>query len=158
MKQKPKEILGYIINGLTIIIYFALLFILDIPPALRILQYMGWILLVGGVVFILLSILSLLRKNPDSVIISGVFGMVRHPMYLGSILIYLAMALFLPHWIMITLSIINVIYIYWFMVWEEKENIEKFGDDYDRYLESIPRTNFMTGITRKINKKARREI
>jgi len=41
MQQKSKEILGYIVNGLTIVIYFALLFVLEIPPALQVLQYVG---------------------------------------------------------------------------------------------------------------------
>jgi len=70
------------------------------------------ILLVAGIVFIILSISTLLRKHTEPVISSGVFGVVRHPMYFGSILIYLAMAFFLPHWIMAALSTVNVIYIY----------------------------------------------
>ena len=70
---------------------------------------------------------TLLVKHTEPVISSGVFGVVRNPMYFGSILLCLAMASFLPHWIMAALSAFNVIYIYWFMVLEEQENIKKFG-------------------------------
>jgi len=153
MQQKSIEILGYIINGSTIAIYFILLSVLEIPPALTILAPVGWLLLITGATFILLTISTLLRKQTDSVISSSVFSVVRHPMYLGSILIYLAMVCFLPHWIMAILTAVNVIYIYWFMVIEEKQDILKYGADYERYMGSVPRANLFSGFIRLLRSK-----
>jgi protein-S-isoprenylcysteine O-methyltransferase Ste14 len=153
MQQKSKEILGYLINASTIVIYFILLSILEIPPVLTILAPVGWLLLITGATFILLTIATLLRKHTESVISSSVFSIVRHPMYLGSILIYLAMVCFLPHWIMAILIAVNVIYIYWFMVLEEKQDILKYGADYERYMQSVPRANLFSGFIRLLRRK-----
>ena len=155
MQQKSKEVLGYIVNGLTIAVYFALLSVLEIPPALHVLQYVGWILLVTGIAFVILTTTALLGKHTEAVVSSGVFSVVRHPMYLGSISIFLSMACFLPHWLMAILSAFNVIYIYWFMVLEEQKNIEKFGDDYERYMQSVPRVNLLAGFIRLLRRRRR---
>ena len=153
MQQKSKVILGHIVNGLTIVIYFALLFVLEIHPALQVLQYVGWILFAAGIAFIILSISTLHRKHTETVISSGVFGVIRHPIYLGSIFLYLAMAFFLPHWIMAALSAFNVVYIYWFMALEEQENIKKFGVEYERYMQSVPRANLLAGFIQLLRSK-----
>ena len=156
MQQKSKEVLGYIVNGLTIVVYFVLLSVLEIPPALNMLQYVGWILLAVGIALVILAFAALLGKHTKAVIDSGILSVVRHPMYLGAILIFLAMAFFLPHWIMVILSVVSIIYIYWFMVVEEKRNIEKFGDDYERYMQSVPRVNLLSGFI-QLQRRRKRE-
>ena len=153
LPQKSKEILGYIVNVSTIAIYFVMLSVLEIPHALQVLQFMGLILFAAGIIFIILTIATLVIKPADSVISSGVFSVVRHPMYLGAIFIFLSMACFLPHWIMVTLAVVNVIYIYWFMVVGEQKNIEKFGDDYKHYMQSVPRANLFVGFIRLLRSK-----
>ena len=155
MLHRLIEIIGLIINGLTIAIYFAMLFLLQVPPAPMVIQLVGWILLVVGIALIILSTVTLFRKRTDSVISSGVFSLIRHPMYLGSIFLFLAMPCFLPHWIMVILAVVNAIFIYWFMLNEEQKNIEKFGDEYERYMQSVPRANLFTGLTRSLRRKQR---
>jgi protein-S-isoprenylcysteine O-methyltransferase Ste14 len=146
MQQKSKEVIGYIVNGLTIVVYFALLSVLEIPPALDILQYVGWILLAVGIALVILAFAALLGKHTKAVIDRGILSVVRHPMYLGAMFIFLAMVFFLPHWIMAILSLVSIIYIYWFMVVEETRNIEKFGDDYESYMQLVPRVNLLAGF------------
>jgi protein-S-isoprenylcysteine O-methyltransferase Ste14 len=153
MKQKSKERIGYLVNISTIVIYFVLLSVVEIPPALAFLQYAGLALFAAGLVFIILSTITLVIKSTDSVINSGVYSVVRHPMYLGAIFIFLSMAFFLPHWIMVVLAVVNVIYIYWFMLIGEQQNIEKFGDDYVRYMQSVPRANLIAGFIRLLRRK-----
>lgn len=155
MLHRLIEIIGLIINGLTIAIYFAMLFLLQVPPAPMVIQLVGWILLVVGIALIILSTVTLFRKHTDSVISSGVFSLIRHPMYLGSIFLFLAMPCFLPHWIMVILAVVNAIFIYWFMLNEEQKNIEKFGDEYERYMQSVPRANLFTGLIRSLRRKQR---
>jgi protein-S-isoprenylcysteine O-methyltransferase Ste14 len=155
MQHKSIEILGYIINVLTIAIYFAMLFFLEIPPAPIALQIVGWILFIAGIALILLTVLTLRKKHTESVIWSGVFSVVRHPLYLGSIFLFLAMPCFLPYWIMFILAVVNAIYIYWSMLNEEQKNIKKFGDEYERYLQSVPRVNLFAGFIRLLRSKQR---
>jgi protein-S-isoprenylcysteine O-methyltransferase Ste14 len=155
MQQKSIEVVGYIVDGLTVIVYCVLLFVLEVPPDLNVLQYAGWILLVAGTALVILTIAALLRKR-TVMIDNGIFSVVRHPMYLGSMCIFLALSFFLPHWIMAILSAVAIVYIYWFTVVEEKRNIERFGDNYRRYMQSVPRINLLAGIIR-LQRSMRRE-
>jgi protein-S-isoprenylcysteine O-methyltransferase Ste14 len=155
MKQKSLEILGYIVNCFTIIIYFSLLFVLKDPPGYKYLPILGWFLFVSGIAFIILAIITLHGEHTAAVITVNVFSVVRHPMYLGASLLYLSMVCFLPHWIIISLSIVNVLIIYWFMVIEEKKNIKKFGGEYARYMQSVPRANLFAGFFRLLVSKRR---
>jgi protein-S-isoprenylcysteine O-methyltransferase Ste14 len=153
MQNQIKENLGYIINGLTIALYFFMLFNVDVPPELAFLQYGGWIFFIAGIALIILSFVALLGPHPKPVIEHGILSVVRNPMYLGSIFVYLAMAFFMPHWIMIVLAVVNALIIYWDMVIEEQKNIEKFGDDYARYMQAVPRANIFAGFMRLIHNK-----
>jgi len=157
MKQGFKEILGYVFSGITIIVYFVLLSILENPPVLNILQYFGWISFVTGIIFMVLAIATLLKNHTKAVINRGIYSIVRHPLYLGAMFLFLAMGFFLPHWIMIILSAVNIMYIYWFMIVEDKKNIEKFDDNYKQYMQFVPRVNFLYGLIRQIYNKERKK-
>ena len=157
MSQKSKNILGYVVNGLTIVIYFVLLFVLETPPGLAFLNYVGFLLFFSGIILIVLTVVTLRRAHAGRVITSGVFSVVRHPMYLGSILLFISMACFLPHWIMVILSVVNVLYIYWFMIIGDQNNIQKFGEEYRRYMQSVPRANIIAGFIHLLQRKLREE-
>jgi len=78
-----------------------------------------------------------IREEPI-VIREGVFSMVRHPIYLSAILLYLAL-LFLSPSIFATVVwfLIIVFYIY-ISKYEEKMLIEKFGNTYMDYIREVP--------------------
>ena len=56
---------------------------------------------------------------------------------------------------MVILSFVNIIYIYWFIEAEEKRNIEKFGDNYERYVQSVPRVNLLADFLRLLPRRRR---
>jgi len=155
MQSKAIENIGYLVNAMTILVYFGLLFVLETPSALVFLRYLGLILFGSGIILIILAILALRRDQTGTVINSGAFAVVRHPMYLGSILLFISMSCFLPHWIMVALSVINLFIIYRFMLEGERQNLEKFRDAYARYMEVVPRANLFTGVIRLLQRKRR---
>lgn len=78
-----------------------------------------------------------IQKKPH-VITQGVFNIVRHPIYLGSILFYLGL-------ILLTFSILSVIM--WILIiilyfkisqYEEKLLKNKFGKEYEKYQKKVP--------------------
>ena len=148
MSDKLKEKASYVFHILTFIVYFILLFFLEIPTALQFLQYFGVLFFILGMIFLILSIISLMQNKTGGLLQTGVYGIVRHPMYLGAILLFSAMVLFLPHWIMLILAAINIIIVYRFMLDGEKQNIKKFGAEYRNYMKRVPRMNFVIGLIR----------
>jgi protein-S-isoprenylcysteine O-methyltransferase Ste14 len=40
---------------------------------------------------------------------------------------------------------------------EEESNIERFGDDYRRYMQQVPRMNFVVGIIRLIRRRKKKK-
>ena len=148
MSEKLKEKASYVFHILTFIAYFIFLSILEIPPALQFLQYFGVLLFLLGMIFLILSISMLMRNKTGSLIQTGVYGIVRHPMYVGAILLFSAMVLFLPHWIMLILVAINIIIVYRFMLDGERQNIKKFGAEYRNYMAHVPRANLILGLIR----------
>jgi protein-S-isoprenylcysteine O-methyltransferase Ste14 len=79
---------------------------------------------------------------------TGIFGLIRHPLYFGSALWSIALVL-------ISQSILSIILgggaIFCFWMASQKEddfNIKKFGDRYRDYMNKVPRWNVFKGLRR----------
>jgi len=103
-----------------------------IPVAAVIFFISGWMARSG-----LKIVFGQVREQPH-VITEGVFSMVRHPVYLGAILLYLAL-------IISTLSITS--FIFWLVIivfyvyiskTEEKLLTNRFGEEYKEYMKKVP--------------------
>ena len=153
MKQEKKETLGYVVNGLSFALFFYLASTLDVPDVSPLIKYLAWILLGSGLVLIVLSITTLVSNRDVGLIEWGIYGIVRHPMYLGAMLLFLSWIFFLPHWIIVLISSVNIAVVYWFILQGESQNITKFGDRYRRYMETVPRINLLVGLIRRLQSK-----
>jgi len=81
---------------------------------------------------------------------TGIYALVRHPQYLGGILaIFVATLLFYPHWLFVVLGIPGAVILYWGTKEEEKRLIERFGGEYQDYMQRVPRMNLILGIIRQ---------
>lgn len=81
---------------------------------------------------------------------SGIYGMVRHPQYLGWALVSLSLVLIRQHYIIVTVGGICIILIYVSMIEEEKEMIIKFGEKYQEYMTKVPRWNLFFEIIKRL--------
>jgi protein-S-isoprenylcysteine O-methyltransferase Ste14 len=105
-------------------------------------QIISWILLMLSAYAVITGYLLLKRKGkPDSnfentsiLVKSGIYGYIRHPLYLSVFLLGTGIMLKDPGPVQITLGFINLIAIYVTARIEEKEMIAKFGDDYNEYM------------------------
>jgi protein-S-isoprenylcysteine O-methyltransferase Ste14 len=75
----------------------------------------------------------------------GVYAVVRHPLYVSFLLISLSLGLLSQHWLNAVLGAIVMALLYNDMCREEKSNLERFGDDYQRYMQAVPRLNLVNG-------------
>lgn len=127
----------------------------------------GWIVLAISAIFGWLPILTLRRKGgvpkkksymqTTRVVDSGIYGIVRHPQYLAGVIMSIAMPLIAQHWLVAVFGAVAIFIHYLDTFSEEKSCVEKFGDDYRRYMERVPRMNFLLGMVRKLSRRRRGE-
>ncbi len=79
---------------------------------------------------------------------TGIYSIVRHPQYVTFILFALSGMLLFQHWIVILLGIPIIPLMYIDLLRADKQLIEKFGNDYKKYMKKVPRANFVLGIIR----------
>jgi len=84
---------------------------------------------------------------------SEIYAVVRHPQILSWILMMSASILISQHWLAAIIGVPISVWGYKEAVKEEKDLIIKFGDDYKRYMQKVPRMNFILGTIRLLRKK-----
>jgi protein-S-isoprenylcysteine O-methyltransferase Ste14 len=146
MKRISLDTAGMAVNGLSIALFFYLASTLNVPNFPNIFKYFAWLLFTAGLILIILSAGTLMANREADLIDRGVYGVIRHPMYLGAMLLFLSWIFFLPHWIVLIVSFTNIVIVYWFILQGERNNISKFGDTYKQYMERVPRINLIVGL------------
>ena len=105
-------------------------------------QIISWILLILSVYVVVTGYLLLKRKGkPDSnfentslLVKSGIYGYIRHPLYLSIFLLGTGIVLKDPKPLQLILGTVNLIAIFITARIEENEMIAKFGDEYLEYM------------------------
>jgi len=72
------------------------------------------------------------------VIKNDVYARIRHPMYFGSILVYLGFVVLSFSITALIIFVIVVIFYYYLCRYEERVLIEKLGDKYKEYMKNVP--------------------
>ena len=85
----------------------------------------------------------------------GPYAIVRHPQYLGYILLVLGIVLLSQHPLTVLLGVIAVGSLYVYTVLEERHCERRIGADYRAYLRRVPRFNFLLGLVRLIVRRRR---
>ncbi|MCU4139201.1 MAG: Protein-S-isoprenylcysteine O-methyltransferase Ste14 [Methanophagales archaeon] len=119
------------------------------------LVYAGWIILAFGIIFLLWSSKSRKKGHAEGIglVERGMYAFVRHPEFLGHILIISALVIISQHWISFIVGAILIVLLCLAMIEEEKRNIEKFGNAYRDYMKRVPRINLIAGIIKQINRR-----
>ena len=119
------------------------------------LVYAGWIIMAFGIIFLLCSSKSRKKGHAEGIglVESGMYAFVRHPEFLGHILIISALVIISQHRISLIVGAILIVLLCLAMIEEEKRNIEKFGNAYRDYMKKVPRINLIAGIIKQINRR-----
>ena len=78
------------------------------------------------------------ERKDLKVIRSGVFGIVRHPIYLGSILTFLSFTILSLSIVALIIWFVIIIFYYYLCRYEEKLLIGKLGEKYCDYMKDVP--------------------
>ncbi len=122
----------------------------------RIPLIIGWLVTVVGLPFFLATAIYFPRKGKPqegkssmdvtAVVDSGLYGVLRHPQYLGCMLMMFASVLVSQHWISAVIGVPIAFWMYSEIPEEEEGLILKFGDQYRNYMERVPRLNIIVGL------------
>ena len=123
----------------------------------------GWIVLVSSIVIIFIAGGEFRKKGEPPkgksivhttvLVDSGVYAVVRHPQYLGFIMFVFSLVLMSQHWLSIFSFVVGSALFYRDVMREEQMSVKKFGDDYNKYMERVPRMNFLVGILRLLQQR-----
>jgi len=154
MKRETKDNILMIILGVTF--FLNIIAINLFPSIIEELVAVGYTILGIGAVFYVLSVLTLRRKGVSRIVDSGIYGIVRHPMYLGATIMFFSHIFLSQSWIVAIGTIVAIVCCYLIILSGDARNIEKFGDDYKRYMQKVPRINFVLGIVRLLRNRFKR--
>ena len=157
-----RSILMYIYTPLMIL-PIILIFIYYNYLGSNALVFCGWMILVVGVVLVFAAGHEFQQKGgvPEGkhlihttrVVNTGVYAVVRHPQYLGFILVVLGLVLVSQHWLSFISGGVGSILFYIDVLKEDQVNIEKFGEAYSHYKKRVPAMNFVIGLIRLRHRK-----
>jgi len=106
--------------------------IIRLPIAITVFVIAGYLAKTG-----LRIVFDEVREKPE-VINTGVFSLLRHPIYLASILLYLAFLIFKLSLASFIMWIVIILFYHFIARYEEKLLLEQFGSDYENYKHSVP--------------------
>jgi protein-S-isoprenylcysteine O-methyltransferase Ste14 len=128
-------------------------------PKIQALTVAGWVIWALGTVFAILPIFTLRGRGkvPEgrsymettALVDTGIYAIVRHPQAgTAGILLNLALALIGQHWLLVVLAVVGMVLLYVDTFKADEACIEKFGEEYARYMQRVLRVNFVAGLLR----------
>jgi protein-S-isoprenylcysteine O-methyltransferase Ste14 len=105
-------------------------------------QVISWVLLILSAYFGLTGYLLLKRKGRSSknfenttvLVKSGVYRLIRHPLYFSLFLLGTGVMMKDPQGLSLVLGFVNLVAVWFTALTEEKEMVKKFGEPYKEYM------------------------
>ncbi len=156
-------VLSSVASVLTVLQVLLCLFFSN-RTGLQMVRYAGYVTWWIGALFGILPIFALRRRgavpkgksymHTTALVDSGIYAIVRHPQGgVAWILLSLGMILIGQTWLIATLGVVSMFLVYLDAIKADQYAIEKFGDDYKRYMQAVPRINFLVGIVRLMRRR-----
>ena len=149
-------------------VMFGVLFIVEIVAcfflyynfySLSVSLYIGWAILILGLLMMTFPRYELSKRgdvpngkswvHSTTVVDTGIYGIVRHPLYVGWLLDIFALMLISQYWITILLGALPFASVVYYAYVEDRNNREKFGQPYVEYSRRVPMMNFILGTIRR---------
>lgn len=110
-------------------------------PLIQIIIFVPFVIF--GVIYLSKSVTGLTRKvseahHPDRVVTTGVYARVRHPQYLGFLLLHIGFSVLMSGLFALLSTPLVFVMLYFFARKEEVELTNEFGSDYARYKQTVP--------------------
>lgn len=84
----------------------------------------------------------------------GIYAIVRHPQYLGYILLVGGLVMVTPHWLIIIIGLLSMLFFRRHTIQEEGYCRQWHGSAWDEYAAAVPRFNFIAGLYRRYRRRS----
>jgi len=154
-KRISSEIYGHC--GMSFLLTLLVLGIggVGIQHSILLLKIMGFILFIPAVFLIIYPTIALKErgkpKSKDfttttSLVTTGIYRIVRHPMSLGMVIGTIGLMLTFQSILSTILGVAAILCLYIHSKKEDTFNIEQFGDGYKEYMRKVPMWNILRGL------------
>ena len=109
-----------------------------VPLGIRTPFGIAFLLLSGYLAKTGLSIVFGEKREQPAVIKKSVFGIVRHPIYLSEILLYLGFLILNISIAALFVVLIAILFLHYISRYEERLLLARFGDEYEKYMQEVP--------------------
>lgn len=155
------------IMGISILFLLQIIIGFYVLPAViqhQMLAYTGiGLYIFSGWIFGLLPIFEFRRKgnikqgksyvHTTKLVDTGLYAIIRHPQFTTWMIWAVAGMLLFQHWIVIILGLLIIPLTYIDLQRADKQLLKKFGTQYERYMKTVPKANFILGIYQYIKRK-----
>jgi protein-S-isoprenylcysteine O-methyltransferase Ste14 len=158
-----RDLVESLIFGIFFIGQVVLCFLFYDSAGLNVLLYLGWAILVLASFMGWAARVAFQRRGgalegeswiqTRFLVDSGIYGVVRHPMYLCFVLYIISLVFISQHWLSAIFGAPMIASLYLDMLEEEQSCIHKFGDGYKRYMQRVPRLNLFVGVIRALHRR-----
>jgi protein-S-isoprenylcysteine O-methyltransferase Ste14 len=109
-----------------------------IPPAVQV-SFGAVILIISGYLVMagMRGVFGEVREKPV-LVRKGIYGVIRHPIYLSEMLAYLGLLFFSTSLAAVGVWIISIAFFHYISRYEEKVLLAQFGDEYRQYMKDVP--------------------
>jgi len=143
------------------------IYLLSEVAQIKIFAYIGIGLYVfSGIVFGMLPTVEFRKKggvkkgksyiHTTKLVDTGIYSIVRHPQFITWMWWAIAGMFLFQHWIVVLLGIPIIPLTYIDLIRADKDGLRKFGEDYKRYMQRVPRANFLLGIIHVLQSKRKK--
>ncbi len=132
-------------------------------PTIESLGYIGWIILYAAAFLGVIPVFALRKKgevkkgesyiHTNALVDSGLYAIIRHTQYLSFILICLGIILVAQQWLIAIIGVPAMLLNYIGILQQDYFLVQKFGDDYIRYMKKVPRVNFLVGMIQLLRRR-----
>ena len=127
-----------------------------IPNTADLISVVGFIIAGTGICLLIYTVIILSTNNKkDSIISSGLYKIVRHPLYLSGIILGIGLVLLslsASSLSQLIEAVLGIICLFFASRTEDNYNIEKFGNQYKEYMRKVPALNFLKKLKKLFSK------
>ena len=99
----------------------------------------GLLVYLFGIVFTIVTLLNFATSPKDRVITKCLYRFARNPMYIGMLLLQIGLGIACSSWLYLLLTVVLMIMLNAVSPSEESYCLYRYGDNYRKYMNSIPR-------------------